>query len=64
MQEKAYSTWYCWVLGAPEHLQVARHRARRLHDRRVRPDGLVQRAQHLGLRGQRLAVRDAVVKSL
>ena len=44
------------VLRPPQHLQVAGHGAGRLHDRRVRTDHLVERAQHLGLRGQRLMV--------
>ena len=42
------------VLRAPEHLQVAGHAAGRLHDHGVRPDQLVERAEDLGLRRQRL----------
>ena len=48
------------VLRPPEHLQVTGHRPGRLHHHRVRTDGLVQRAQHLGLRGQRLVRRRVV----
>ena len=45
------------VLGPPEHLQVTGHRAGRLHHHGLLADGLVQRAEHLGLRGQRLVAQ-------
>ena len=51
--ERVFDVVLLGILGAPEHLQVTGHRAGGLDDGAVRADGLVQRAQHLGLRGQR-----------